>query len=655
MAFDDLPQIDAASEHDDEAKNKLTGILSQKFGFIPREQIPDKGCDYLVELIEERSAKNWHFSVQLKSIENPTLISNGDMISYPWLTSRLGYMIRNMPIYGLLVIYDVSSQKLYYEYVENIYLKLMERESDDWKKNNQVNVHIPFTNILDITSVKSIHEAFLRRFTNLSKMTNDHAASYDLPVLKLNFVSEYDLNVTNDIVEILRKWGLSSIEVNDLPTLYELINRLPNSEIVQHKELSILAALTFSEAGKVADSAYYVQRTLKRFSLTDGENLMVHFISLKNDYGLGIIDATEFIKECKTLLGKTEDLANKITLRLNILNFELLLVKSFTIMPTELAEEINDLANIIDKMDETTNKYYLKLWNLENLSLFIGLVRTQGLNEMTVLEEFDRPLSLNQRRLAAERIVAMQGLFTRELYSVDEYAKDTNNLLLQAFAILLHTRSKLSLEIDLITFADNPDNLVEREKWLAHHIGLAQHGFTVFMNNSLIGPAYTLLCLTSELHTIMTEWFNFDSPVIVLNLEENLKKLENDLECPPFESSVLKLIRRKKKMDKTDDDIHQGMKGLLLLDRNQMENLAEITIRSGKFPNARKENMLHEMESFKLFYQRCNDPDIYPMVSQVPIEIVYSIKPSFQLYNRRTGIFSLTNEDMNALLDAWNM
>lgn len=655
MALDDLPQIDGASEHDDEAKNKLSGILSQKAGFIPREQIPDKGCDYLVELIENRLAKNWHFGVQLKSIESPLLISNGDVISYSWLTSRLGYMMRNAPIFGLLVIYDVSSQTLYYEYVEKIYQKLMERESDDWKKNDKVSVHILVSNVMDSNSAVTIHETFLKRFTNLSKMTSDYGASYDLPVLKLNFVSEYDVNSTTDIVEILRRWGLSSIAVNDLPTIYELVNRLPNSEIIQHKELSILAALSFSEAGKVADSAYYVQRALKRFTLSDGETLMVHFISLKNDYSLGTIDAKEFIKECKILLGKTDDLGNKVTLRLNVLNFELLLIKAFTNVPVELAEEISDLAEVIDKMDEATNKYYLKLWNLENLALFIGLVRTQGLNEMTVLEEFDSPLSLDKRLIAARRIVAMQELFTRELHSVDEYAKQTDNILLQAFAILLHTRSKLSMEIDLITFATDPNNLEEREKWLNHHLMLADHGFAVFMKNSMLGPAYTLLCLTFELHTIMTEWFGFDSPIIVSQLEENLKALENDLELQSFKSSILNLINRKKKVGKPDGDTHHGMKGLLQLDRGQMENLAQITIRSGKFPNAKLENMMHEMESFKLFYQRCSEPDIYPMVSKGPINIVYAIKPSFQLHNRRTGLFSLTSEDMSVLLEAWNL
>lgn len=655
MAFDDLPQIDVPSEHDDEAKNRLLGILSQKAGYIPREQIPDKGTDYLVELIEKRLAKNCHFAVQLKSIEAPSLISNGNIISYSWLTSRLGYMMRYTPIYGLLVIYDVASQKLHFEYVEKIYQKLMDHENDDWKKNNRVNVHVPVANVLDINSASSIHRTFLNRFTNLSKMTSDHAASYDLPVLKMNFASDYDLNSPVDIVKILRKWSVSSIEMNDLPTIYQLLNRLPNSEIIHHKELSILAALSFNEVGKVADSAYYVQRTIKRFSLSESENLMVQFVNLKNDFSLGNIDAKTFIKECKILLEKTEDLGNQITLRLNILNFELLLIKDFTIVPVKLVEEISKIAELIEKMDEKTNKYYLKLWNLENLSLFIGLVRTYGFNEKFILEEFGRPLSLDERHSAVRKIIAMQKLFTDELYSVDNYAKETNNILLQAFAILLHTRFKLSFEINLITFDTDKKNQGDKEKWLVHHVGLAQHGFAVFMRNSLFGPAYALLCITSELHTIMKEWYGINSPIIVSNLEENLKMLESDLELPPFKSSISNLIKRKQKGDKPNDDIDHGMRSLINLDQNQIENLAKITIRSGKFPNAKLENIMQEMESFKLFYQRCNDPNIYPLVIKVPTFLAYAIKPRFQLYNRKTGLFSLSNENINLLLDAWNL
>ncbi|WP_316844982.1 DUF4365 domain-containing protein [Pedobacter psychrodurus] len=130
MAYDDLPQVDPPSEHDDEAKNRFTAVFSQKSGFIPREQSPDKGNDYLVELIEERSAKNNHFCVQLKSVESPSIIKEGTIISFQWLTSRLGYVMRNVPIYGILVIYDVSSEKLYYEYIDKIYEKLLERETD---------------------------------------------------------------------------------------------------------------------------------------------------------------------------------------------------------------------------------------------------------------------------------------------------------------------------------------------------------------------------------------------------------------------------------------------------------------------------------------------------------------------------------------------
>lgn len=108
MGMNDLPQIDDSSENDDEAKSYLSLLFSQKAGFITREQIPDKGCDYLVEIIEEKLATNRSFGVQLKSIQHPSVIEDGQTISYTWKTARLNYLKQTAPIYGLLVLYDVS-------------------------------------------------------------------------------------------------------------------------------------------------------------------------------------------------------------------------------------------------------------------------------------------------------------------------------------------------------------------------------------------------------------------------------------------------------------------------------------------------------------------------------------------------------------------
>lgn len=655
MAFDDLPKIDPPSEHDHEARNRLEAIISQKAGFIPREQVPDKGNDYMVELIEQRLAKNNHFCVQLKSIETPTIIENGGTISFSWETSRLGYVMRHKPIYGILVIYDVSTGTLYYEYVEKLYSKLMDRETDGWKANDKVNVHVPISNIMHKDSVAEIHTKYLSQFINLEKMIDDHAASYDLPTAKMGFVTQFDLDKNADIVEILQRWGVSDVQVNDLPIIHDLITRLPNSEIIKDKTVCILAALAFNEAGKIADSVFYAQRAEKRFELNTGEQRMIRFIKLKNDYSLGLLDGSGFISESKILLEKTDDLFNRLTLRLNILNFELMQIKPFMTVPDVLLDELINLADTIRELDEQPNKYYLKLWHVENLALFISTVRAKRFNEMAILEQFGRTLSMPERLSIANRMVAMQRLLANELNSVDEFAKKTDNKLMKAYAIQAYARSQLSFETDLINFAKDPGDLAEREKWLAHHINLTQHGVSIFVDSNLLGPAYNLMCLGAELHRIAVGWYGLGSPVNEDKLSEGLTFLEEQLELPSYASSLDRLIsiRRKDPEERPERDPHHSMEYLTKLDHPQMQSLVETIILSGKFPNAKKEHMLHEMESFKLFYERCKNRDFYPMVMPLPNDLVYSISPTYRIGNRSTGLVSIASGSMDSLLKSF--
>lgn len=652
MAFDDLPQIDEASENDDEAKTYFARAFGQKAGFIPREQSPDKGCDYFTELIENKNATNWHFGVQLKSIENPDFINNGNFISYSWHTSRLGYLMRSAPIYGLLILYDVFTKKTYYEYIDQLYLRLMERDNDKWKQNDQVSVHVPVANLLDEASLKSIHQTFINRHNNLARMTSEQAVGYDLPVVKMNLVRDYNLNKIEDVVEVLKRWGISSIMLNDLPIIYELISKVPNNEILKDKELSILAALANNEAGKIAESTYYIERLLKRFQLTGGEEQMIQFIKLKNEHSLGIIGPTDFIGASKVLLNKTFGEENQITLRLNIVYFELIQIKAFQAVPIELADEISELAEKIDKLEASTSKYYLKIWNLENLALLISHVRVEGFNEMSIRDTFERPLSLHERLEMAQRIVAMQRLFMQELNTVDIYAKAQENYLLQAFAIHALTRFQLSIEIDMITFSDDFGDLDEREKRLTHEISLGEHGFLVFIKNNLISQAYNLLCLTYELSIVAIKWYYFTSPVDLDKIQQNLLELETELERIPYQSAIEKLISKKRNKDENIDEL-SGMKGLLLLNREQMENLADVTLRTGRFPNAKKEYLMHELTSFKMFFERCTDPNVYPLVIKPPIEQAYTFPLTFELNNKKTGLVSLHNSDMDLLLSAW--
>src|SRR6202012_3789351 len=97
MAFDDLPKIDRPAVNSDQSTNALRNVLNPASGFVLRPDVPDLGCDFDVELIgEKENASNSRFPIQLKSVEETTVIQDGRFISYSFKTSRLGYLIRRI-------------------------------------------------------------------------------------------------------------------------------------------------------------------------------------------------------------------------------------------------------------------------------------------------------------------------------------------------------------------------------------------------------------------------------------------------------------------------------------------------------------------------------------------------------------------------------
>src|SRR5690606_38606126 len=123
-------------------------------------------CDFDVELIlQHENASSWKFPIQLKSVQTITLVNKDEFISYSFETSRLGYLMRRIPSMGIVVLYSIEQNECFYEYADKVYSRLMEeRDSDEWKKNDKVNIHIPYTNVLSKKTAIDIHETMTKRF-----------------------------------------------------------------------------------------------------------------------------------------------------------------------------------------------------------------------------------------------------------------------------------------------------------------------------------------------------------------------------------------------------------------------------------------------------------------------------------------------------------
>lgn len=649
MAFDELPQVDRPSLNSDASAIELQILLNRNSGFILREDVPDLGCDFDVELIKnETQASNWRFALQLKSVESISFIRDGQYLSYSFKTSRLGYLLRRQPAYGIVVVYDVVSKKLYYDYADEIYNRLMQdRVSDDWKANDQVNILIPVDNVLTKQSAEALHKKFISRFEQGALMQLSQGAKYGLPTISLEAKSGFDFNNLDDVKKALKKWGMNLLSQFDLQIVYDLVSRLPTAQILSDKEVCLIALIVYAEAGKYADSVFYTERIRKRYELTEFETGSVDFIELKNQLRLGDIGPKEYIERTRKLLPDVVN-ANSLTLRVNILYFELCMVKGLEPMPLDMGEQIQQLFFDIDSADiDALQKQYLKLWNAENMERWIGHFRAEGFTELAVRENMGKPLTLSERLQRADSVVRVHNMFYTFLNDIDKYAKENENLILQAHVIKLMIRFELSFEIDQISHDSPLPNEVESK--VPKLLTLARSACSTFLLNNLYNDAYQILLFQIDLYYVGVNRYRIENDEMIDELHNIKIALEKEFEFDG-ELSIPPLLKRK-----ADNSNEKPFNLSLLVGLNdgQLDTLAEIMMQSNKFPKAKKINITKQMKSYQLFYERCKDPSIEVQEVLVPDDIGYSNPVFFILKNRITNMVSLPSSDMDGLLKSW--
>lgn len=148
MGFDTLPKIDLNSERSKDSVIKTRNAFMRKYGFISREVdgSQDYGVDIYSEIIDNGEATGVIFPIQVKSGKRAQIIhkKDGQYISLKFKNSRFGYLCKQLPYYGIIVFYDENNDILYYDYVRDLYERLvLEKPDDAWKGLEYIMLHIP--------------------------------------------------------------------------------------------------------------------------------------------------------------------------------------------------------------------------------------------------------------------------------------------------------------------------------------------------------------------------------------------------------------------------------------------------------------------------------------------------------------------------------
>jgi|GEM_PF-1992904 len=657
MTYKQFPQVDRASMNSGRAENVLESFFSQVNGFISRKEAQDKGCDYDVELIiGNTDAYNWRFGIQLKSVENLNLIDDGALISYPFKTSRLNYLLNRPVGNGLIVIFDDASGFAYYDYAQEIYKRLnAERGSELWHENETVNIHIPVVKQLNAESVKDIHQWFAQNFSKASFILRSQGPRYNFPVMP-GPEEEFDINNPDKVKDLLLKYGFSPMRAHDVAWLYDLIKSVPTTTIDQYPELLIMAAIVYGEVGARYDSQSIIQKLKRRDLITEEHAHLIRLTELKNRFGLGEIDIKKFIDELKIQRELVHSPQNQLAIDMTIILHELQMPKYYYPLPHGIHEKIRSANERIKTLDiDQQSKNLLEVWNTESLASLISFYRSKQLRQLAI----QRSMGVRNRSTELVResnmLAELQGELYSELERLFKAGHMSDDKLLQAYTIMVRASYVLAQEIDVIAQMPTLDDIkFHTETMFNNTITLSLQAVDMFRDLNFLEPAYRCLYYGIELITVSRNVHHYADAFDLDSLYRLKTKMEQKWDLWPYEFIVPGFIEKQIAFNKL-----QKEKPMIVtkdLDDEQISNMAKDYCQAVDLAPLCLQFVIEELKGYRTFYRHNTEGyDIKRVPFNPLFERQYHQPTKFIIRNQATGIISMPVQDIATQLRKWGL
>jgi hypothetical protein len=650
MAINDRPKIDPTAFNSARSERRLNDWLNEDYQFILRKEIPDKGCDYMCELLEDSGATNLKFPVQLKSIEHPEFVGNGDYISYPVLTSRLGYMLNLLPTTGIFVLYDVSTEKLYYDFSYKIFQRInADRGSDEWTIQEYVNIRIPVSNLFSKDVITALHSETKKMFNNAERMQQANGERYELPVIEMDGSTNFDWNNKNHLNKALKKFGLALLTRYDLAPVYNSLVKFTQLEIENDKGLLFLACFAYGETGHFYQADIFINKLKRNYHLDDDEKTMIEYADCKNLSQLGRITNKEFIQRLESLRPRVTDLINQITVRINLQRLQIMETKELKETPPEIVAELGSIFETIDSSSlEQDSKDILTIWNAEQESHLLTHKLHMDFLSYTLSLTVKREMPMEERRQMIVGFMDKERKFLNRVNTIYRRAFDKSNKLIMASGLGLLAQHFI---FKLFAFISQGAPLPAPEEEHKKFFGYAYRAFQLYAEISQLKGAHYCLCNAIEIMYSARFYNAADVDDDMKNLMAEKDRIEKYLMLEPNIFQMPILIE---KVNRTND--WETDKSLAGLSDNQVEQLAKTMFKSFRIPEERFIHLHNELLATRMFQERCHDSDIILLTSSgLYPDDPYRAPVSYILKNKKTGLESVRSYNINELLLSWRM
>jgi hypothetical protein len=659
MAFAEGPEVDDNAMRSEESVNAVRSILTRRNGFVSREETPDYGVDLDVELVENLIATSHKFPVQIKSAKRVKTIKREgkEYITLVFETSRLGYLCKRIPAYGIITLYDEQSGNTYFDYVDEI-VRRLDEDKVEWKKQTSVTLRLP-NQLLNKENAKDIHSKMSARFKSQQLLIFAQGANYDIPVFNLEQINQaeakIDFNNTSEIKAFLEEYGLLLLNSDSVDMLLQAIEKLPLSLINSSHKLIVLSALTYGRAGYVIETEGYLRRAFNLINtLSEEEKELLESTKIRVAYFKGEIDERDFIKQLDALLKKSTNEVNSINFRINIVYLKLIETIGNDVIDYAIAEQIDHLYALIESASiSEDNKALLTIFNCENLQIFADQVFTRDAIEVKILEELGMLPPLEWRVDKVRFLLYLMERATSPAIAIFKKYRDSGNeriigyslsSIARAFQITQFTQMTLHAGEKRVLF-DGQDKLyLENEKAA---LSASQHFFAC----KLYKEAHQALGIAYEIKLMGELCFGLKSEIAtIVDIKNNLSYIEQLTGIKPYtpiSEEVYHSISTARETSK---------KPLGELSKDEVLALAKLFAKTNKLPENRLENIISDINNHQVFSSHTKSTD-YELINNQnkdslgSVGEAYKEPASYQIRNKKTQWVSVASGDIYYLME----
>jgi hypothetical protein len=603
MSFSDNPIVDLASKNSEESVNAVRCLFTRKNGFITRKEDPDYGVDEDVELMIDNQASSKKFAIQIKSVVKANFIKtrNNDYVSLQFKSSRLGYLCRRPPAYGIIIIYDDSSQVSYFDYVNEICNRLNDQNNnDDWKKVDKPTIHIPISNILNNESIKAIHEKMVGCHKNNQFLLTAFGGDYNIPVYQDNITNDkIDFNNPKVVAEFLSDNGLRLFNHNDLSFLQSLISKLTLSDLLKSKELSLLSSIINCETGNFIDADYFLKKSFSAIDFNADQKNLWSFTRYKTDFALGNYEYKDYLVKLEELSKAVKGNFNDIVLKINIVFLKLLISNEERKFNENLIEEIDHVFDLIFNLSiDDEKKYNLINYHSFNLHMYATSMLIDKMGKIQIKKTLNIFVPLNQRINDVKSIVDILGLPTKYTFEALSYANKNDNRYIRATSLYQLSHYFLMLQLTMFNHDEITPFTDEISARYKKNIEYSSFAYNEFVDLNIYKDGYNALTLTYELLQLYKASYQktIDS-ISIAETEHIIREYCKEFGLNNYTSIVTKALEAKESNKEND------FQSFLKSNENNIDEIADSMISGIGIPIDRKKNVLCDLENHQYFFK----------------------------------------------------